>query len=166
MHPPFQPPDLFHLQAAQGWVELGNAVEAGAELRKLGPERGNHPEVLKVRWGICAVKKEWEAAADLAAALVDLEPEVPLGWVHRSYALHELKRTEEARDNLLSAVDKFPASATMRYNLACYECQLGHLAAARAWLEKAFRLGDPAGMKACALDDPDLEPLWAGLRST
>jgi hypothetical protein len=48
----------------------------------------------------------------------------------------------------------------MRYNLACYECQLGRLEQAKGWLEKAFALGDAREMKLAALDDPDLEPLW------
>jgi hypothetical protein len=29
-----EPPDSLHLQAAQGWLELGNHVEADAELDK------------------------------------------------------------------------------------------------------------------------------------
>jgi hypothetical protein len=32
----------------------------------------------------------------------------------------------------------FNDDATIRYNLACYECQLGRLDQARAWLERAF----------------------------
>jgi hypothetical protein len=48
----------------------------------------------------------------------------------------------------------------MRYNLACYACQLGNLKEARQWLEKAFAIGDSKQLKLMALDDPDLEPLW------
>lgn len=61
---------------------------------------------------------------------------------------------------MLAVVDKFPSSATMRYNLACYECQLGRVEQAKVWLEKAFKIGDAKEMKLAALDDPDLEPLW------
>jgi tetratricopeptide (TPR) repeat protein len=71
-----------------------------------------------------------------------------------------VRRTEEARDNLLRVVEKFPEDPIMRYNLACYECQLGRLEQARSWLGKAFELGDPQKMKLMPLDDPDLEPLW------
>jgi hypothetical protein len=63
-------------------------------------------------------------------------------------------------------VDKFPKDATMRYNLACYKCQLGRLDQARAWLEKAFAIGDARKMKLAALDDPDLEPLWKEIGKT
>ena len=80
--------------------------------------------------------------------------------VHRSYCLHELKRSEEARDNLLRVVDKFPEDPIMRYNLACYECQLGRLEQAKNWLQKAYESGDPKKIRSMALEDPDLKPLW------
>ena len=147
-------------------LELGNHIEANEELENITASLRAHPDVLNVRWEIYAAAKKWEAAVDIAAAIVQLDPDDPLGWVHRSYALHELKRTAEARDNLLRVVEKFPISATMRYNLACYECQLGNLDRAKQWLEKAFALGDAKGMKLAALDDPDLQPLWKEISKT
>jgi Flp pilus assembly protein TadD len=122
-----------------------------------------HPDVLNVRWGICAAARQWEAALEIAATLVRLDPEDPLGWVHRSYALHELKRTAEARDNLLRVVDKHRDSPTIRYNLACYECQLGRLELAKKWLEDACRLGNARKIRFAAREDPDLKPLWKEL---
>jgi hypothetical protein len=56
-------------------------------------------------------------------------------------------------------VERFPHDAIMRYNLACYECQLGRLEQAKGWLQKAFKIGDPSKIKLMALNDPDLEPL-------
>jgi|ERR1035437_359842 tetratricopeptide (TPR) repeat protein len=155
-----QPPDSLHLQATQGWLELGNHVEASSELEKISPCKQRHPDVLNVRWEVCAAARNWEAALEIASALIRLDAQDPLGWVHRSYALHELKRTADARDNLLRVVEKFPDNATMRYNLACYECRLGRLDQAKAWLEKAFEIGDAKAMKIAALDDPDLAPIW------
>jgi tetratricopeptide (TPR) repeat protein len=166
MTPKLQRPDTLHLQAAQGWLELGNHVEANEELEQITPQLRSHPAVLEVRWQVYAAARKWEAALDIATALITLDPEDALGWVHRSYALHELKRTAEARDNLLGVVMNFPTSPTMRYNLACYECQLGRLEQAKEWLEQAFKLGDSKKMKLAALDDPDLEPLWASLGGT
>jgi tetratricopeptide (TPR) repeat protein len=160
MIPPIGPPDSLHLLAAQGWLELGDHLEASQELEKITPCRGRRPEVLELRWQISAAAKKWDACLDFAAALIHIDSEDPLGWVHRSCALHELRRTEEARDNLLHVVDNFPLSTTMRYNIACYECQLGRLEQAKNWLQKAFRLGDAKKLKFAALNDPDLEPLW------
>ena len=165
MNTALQPPDTFHIQAAQGWLELGSPAEAKIELEKVSPQFQGHAEVLKVQWGICAAEKQWESALEAASRLVSLEPDDPLGWVHRSYSLHELKRTQEAKDNLLHVVEKFPISATMHYNLACYECQLGNLTEARKWLAKAFRLGNRDQMKLAALGDLDLKPLWQEIGS-
>src|ERR1035438_2514329 len=36
---PLEPPDSLHLQAAQGWLELGNHVEADAELDNIALRR-------------------------------------------------------------------------------------------------------------------------------
>lgn len=113
MVPALDPPDSIHFEVAKGWLELDNHVEADAELDNIAASLRGHPDVLKVRWEIHTAAKKWEAALDIAAAIIQLDPEEPLGWVHSSYALHELKRTAEARDNLMRVVDKFPSNATM-----------------------------------------------------
>ena len=157
--------DQRHLDAAEGWLGLGNHLEADKELEQVMASNRTHPAVLEVRYQVYDKAKKWDAALDIASALVQLAPESPSGWVHRSYCLHELKCTEEARDNLLRVVDKFPDQGIMRYNLACYECQLGRLEQAKNWLEKAFKLGNPKKVKLMALEDPDLEPLWREIGS-
>jgi len=161
-----EPPDSLHLKAAQGWLELGNHIEADAELDEIAPALRIHPDVLEVRWQIYATARKWEACADIAATITRLAPDEPLGWIYRSFALHELKRTQEARDNLLPVVEAFPHEALMRYNLACYECQLGCLQQAKEWLQKAFETSrEPTQLRLMALEDPDLEPLWRGIGS-
>lgn len=72
----------------------------------------------------------------------------------------ELKRTREAYGVLISVVDKFPDEHLMRYNLACYSCQLGNLKEAYQWLEKAIDLAGKKDIRQTALDDCDLELLW------
>lgn len=138
---PLRPPDNPHVRAAEGWLELGNHTEAHAELEKTPPQLRAHPHVLNLRWEIYAAAEQWHPALETASALIQLNPEEPLGWIYRSKALHGLKRTREARDNLLEVVDRFPVSVTVLYDLACYECQTGHLEKARRWMERAFELG-------------------------
>jgi tetratricopeptide (TPR) repeat protein len=153
--------DQRQLTAAEGWLELGNALEANAELENITPQLRSHPSVLKLRWQIYAEEKKWEACIDIAVALTNLDPEDPFGWTYHAYALHALKRTQEAWDNLLAVVDRFPQDWLMRYNLACYACQMGLHEEARGWLERAFLSSDnPVKVKLMALDDPDLQPLW------
>ena len=157
---PLGHPDTFHVQAAHGWLELGNPLEANQELEKIPPALGVHPDVLEVRWQISAKAKEWEACVGLAEGIIALSPDNPFGWIHRSFALHELKRTEEALDNLIRVTKKFAEEPIIPYNLACYACQLGNLKGALSWLKKAFALGHAAQVKLMALSDPDLIPLW------
>jgi tetratricopeptide (TPR) repeat protein len=159
---PLAHPDTHHLQAAHGWIELGNRVEASAELEQITPSLLAHPDVLEVRWLIHERAKDWQTCLDLATAIVLADPDRPFGWIHRSYALHELKQTAKAWDELLPAVKKFPGEWLVRYNLACYTCRLGKLDDARSWLEKAIELGDRQTIKRMALDDPDLQMIWTG----
>lgn len=157
---PLDWPDAHHLTAAQGWLELGNHLEALEELECITPQLRAHPDVLKLRWEIYAQAKHWFAAMNVASGLVRLLPDEVDGWIHRSFALHELKQTMEARDLLLPAEVKFPSHATIPYNLACYEAQLGNLLAAKDYLRQAFALDPSGALKLESLQDPDIEPLW------
>lgn len=149
------------LRAAEGWFELGVSEEAEKELMALGPSAQAHPAVLELRWQMQARAQRWDACVDFARAITIGAPQEVFGWVQLSYALHELKRTQEARDNLLTVVEQFPKDVTMRYNLACYACQLGDMPAALEWLKKSFALGRKKETKQMALQDVDLKPLWA-----
>ncbi len=162
--PALQSPDIHHLSAAEGWLELGNAREAQVELDCISAAAQGRVEVLAVRWGVLAQFKSWEQCVVVAERILELAPREIFGWIHRSYALHELKRTQTARDCLLPAIPLFPKIETIPYNLACYECQLGNLAAARDWFRRALKLHDRADLKARALADPDLKPLWSEIK--
>jgi tetratricopeptide (TPR) repeat protein len=154
-----QPPDSFHLEAAAGWLELGNHLEAHEELACISPKMRAHPYVLEARWKVYAKAKKWEMAADVAQALTIVLPEDSYGWNQWAFSLHELKRTKEAWDVLEPIADQFRNNHVIRYNLACYSCQLGNLKEALRWLEKAIELAGNEDIRTVALDDPDLEPI-------
>jgi tetratricopeptide (TPR) repeat protein len=158
---PLEPPDSIHLNAAEGWLELGNRVEAFEELEQITPEFRVHPDVLEVRWQINAAEKKWDACIDTARDIIKLDPTRASGWIHLAYSTRRAKKggLEEAWAILSGAADNFPKVSIIPYNLACYACQLGNLKEARQWLEKAFALGGSKQLKRMALDDPDLEPL-------
>jgi tetratricopeptide (TPR) repeat protein len=161
---PLTPPD-YHLLAAQGWLELGNYVEANEELEKISPEMGTHPDVLEIRWCIFEHAKKWDACVDIGLAIMKADPHRAFGWIHRSFALHELKRTEEAYNNLAPVAEKFPAIWKIPYNLACYCAQLGRFDEAQEWFKKALLIDDKAVQRA-GIDDPDLKPLWDSMSTT
>lgn len=154
-----EPPDSHFVLAAQGWLELGLPAEAQADLARVAASQHQHPAVLDVRWEICARAKRWDEALSVAETMVVVEPEDPGCWVRRSYALHELRRTQEAWDGLITVLDRFPTVSVIPYNLACYACQMGRREEAWARFRQAMQVGDPAEIKALALRDPDLAPL-------
>lgn len=165
---PLEPPDSHHLSAAIGWLELGNVTEAIAELEKIAPQFQSHPDVLAVQFDIHAAAGKWDAAAEIAGTLTQLEPEQPGTWISLAYATR--RKTgggiPQARAILIQAQRTFSKEQIIAYNLACYDCQLGDLEAAKAWLDKACTLGDARKIKHMARQDPDLEPLWPDLRET
>ena len=88
-------------------MELGNHEEANEELELIDAPLRAHPDVLEVRWLIYQKVENWELCENIASALVKLAPERTTGWIHRSFALHEMKRTQEAYDELKPALDTF-----------------------------------------------------------
>src|SRR5438132_5702035 len=161
------PPDLHHLRAAIGWLELGNATEAGQEIARLSPEALDNPNVLAVRWQICAATQSWEAGRDVAERQVAVAPERVDGWIHRAYAIRRAKDggLQKAWDALLPAAALFPKEPLIPYNLACYAARFGRLDEAWAWLQKAIQAGgDKASVQGLALADDDLQPLWDRIR--
>ena len=160
-----EPPDSHHLQAAQGWIGLGNYLEAKEELERIDHRLHLHPDVLEVRWQIYAHAKEWAECVDVAEASIKLAPERFDGWIHRSFALHEMECTQQALGELLPAADKFPKIWTIPYNLACYCAQLGLLAESNDWLQKAMAIDAPA-VRQAGIHDPDLKPLWDSMKGT
>jgi tetratricopeptide (TPR) repeat protein len=159
----FPYPDNKHLEAAEGWLGLGNWREANEELENITPKLRAHPYVLELRYEIYSAAKKWDGAVEIAGTMARLLPDNPWGHFHLAFSLHELKRTKEAYETLKPVVDKFPKEYLMRYNLACYSCQLGNLEEAERWFEKARDLSGKTDIRQMALDDPDLEPLWTAI---
>jgi Flp pilus assembly protein TadD len=162
-------PDNHHLNAAIGWLTLGNTVEARADLERLTPGHRALPDALAVEWQLLATERRWKDAAKVADRWVEAAPERPEAWIQRSFALHEGGLTQEAWDKLLPAATLFPGIHTIAYNLACYACQLGNLDAARRWLRRSMLIiKDKAKRRmwtSAAQQDRDLEPLWAEIRA-
>jgi len=154
-------PDAHYLAAAVGWLGLGDCVEANAELERIAPELQTHPDVLNVRWAIYAKAEQWDKAAAFANIFRDTHREEPQAWIHLAYATRRQAGggLAPAKDILVKAQQLFPNEPIIPYNLACYDCQLGDLNAARQWLQKACAVGDAKSVIRMAAADPDLAPL-------
>lgn len=158
-------PDSIHLEAAEGWLGLGDIAAAHDELEQISAPLRAHPVVLVTRCEIYGKAGKWDAVATIADTLVKMMPDESSGWIQRSFALHELKCTQEAFDNLLPVAVKFPRVWNIPYNLACYCAQLGRLDECQDWFKKAMAI-DEETVKQQAIDDPDLKPLWDSMGGT
>ena len=146
------------MDAAQGWLGLGDPLSARQELEQIPASLNSHPRVLLVHSELFAATKRWEESSAYAHAALQTAPDLWDGWIKRSYALHEIKRTREAFDLLLPAAKKFPDLWLVPYNLACYSAQLNLLEDAETWFDRALKI-DAKNVKHAAHDDPDLIPL-------
>jgi len=161
-----EPPDRHHLSAAIGWLGLGNWHEAKLELEKITPQNRNAPAVLLIAYDVNAAARDWGQAADIADRMLEIIRDEPGVWLSLAYAVRRKPggSIDQARKILARADQKFPGEPMIAYNLSCYECQLGNLEQARDWLDKAMAHGDAKQMRALALKDADLEPLWQEIR--
>jgi predicted Zn-dependent protease len=159
---PLQPPDSHHLSAAVGWLGLGRHIEANEELQKIAPENAGHPDVLEVLWHIHAKTGQWHFCVEIASAIIKLDAERSFGWIHSAFALHELKRTREAFDQLRPVAERFPNVWTIPYALACYCAHLGRFIESQLWLCKAMAV-DRKNVTRKAITDPELQPLWVSM---
>lgn len=163
---PLEPPDSHHLDAAIGWLGLGCADDARAELANIAPANQQHADVLELRWTICAHEQQWDAALAVACSELNFAPHESSGWLHRAYALRRVSDggLAQAWDALLPAAKMFPEEPIIAYNLACYACQMQQLDIARHWLNRAVAAGQKEAIKKMALADTDLQPLWVEIK--
>jgi tetratricopeptide (TPR) repeat protein len=158
---PLEPPDQQHWQSAVGYAELGMLADANSELEKIDPFCRAAPEVLAVRIAIYHGLQKWELMAEIAKRLVDFQPDDIQWTISLAYATRRAISIQAAKEILLSAESKFPKEAIIKYNLACYCCQLGEIENAKNYLKKVFEIDSTWRLQ--ALDDEDLRPLWDSL---
>jgi len=113
--------------------------------------------VLEMRVLILMKGSRWRDALKVSKQLCAAAPAAPTGFIHAAFCLHELGCTREARELLLEGPAALVKEPTYHYNLACYECVLGNLDVAKAYLEASISMDEK--LRAFAKGDPDLKPL-------
>jgi tetratricopeptide (TPR) repeat protein len=155
---PLEPPELGFYEAACGFLQLGMALDADAELDKIDPFNRAAPEVLALRVEIYRKLEKWELMREIAKRLNEFEPDEVQWIVSYAFATRRAVSIEVAKEILLSSVSRFPKEAVILFNLACYECQLGRIDIAKDYLRRVFDID--SSWRQAALDDEDLRPLW------
>ena len=146
------------LQPYAGYLSLGMYFDANDALESLPTEVKTHRLVLWARLDLLVEMRKWDEGVLLGESLCKLFPDQREFVIRTAYCLHELKRTAEAKNVLLTAPHSHRESAVFNYNLACYETQLGNIDQAKKLLASCFK--KDIEFRAQALVDPDLEPLW------
>lgn len=149
----------WHLSHARGYLELGMVREAAAELDAIPAADADRIEVCALRVAILHETKNWRALRQVAAKLVERQPEEAGWWVSYAFATRRAASLEKARAILLEAEKRHAKEAVIQFNLGCYACQLGDLDEARRRIGRAIGLN--AEFRELAQHDPDLEPLRA-----
>ncbi len=148
------------MQAALGWIELGNVPEAMAELARIPVAQQSLPAVQAGRLDCLIAARHWDDAAELAGVLCESHPEQAGLWLHLAYATRRCTggSIEAAHAVLAPRVEQFPDEWLIPYNVACYLCQMERLPEARAMLQLASELGGEH-VETLAKEDEDLAPL-------
>jgi predicted Zn-dependent protease len=147
--------------AAQGYLELGMVDEALAELLSVPAVESRDPDIIELRLHVLMQARRWPEALATAEDLLRLQPGAVPAYIHGAFALHELKRTAEARDLLLKGPEELRNDPTFHYNIGCYEAVLGNREAALQSLEQSFALDGT--YRDFARRDPDLQLLREAL---
>jgi Flp pilus assembly protein TadD len=145
------------LLEAEGYFELGMMEDSLRVLAQLPPDEQFRPEALALRLVLLMATKSWSSAAEIAACLVEREPQDSGWWVNYAYCVRRAQSVDEAEKILLRATELHPSVAIIRYNLACYACVTGRLQEARERLAQAREID--ASVVPMALQDEDLHAL-------
>ncbi len=142
------------LRAADGYLFFGLPEEALHEVEGAPKAERNQPEVLLARNRVLLHLGRWKEVETLAAKAIAKHPDRDEFTVQRAFALHKLKKGEEAIGVIESAPDWIRRTGILHYNLACYEAQLGDKKTARQCINVAIQMNE--AMRKNAKTDPDL----------
>jgi hypothetical protein len=114
------------LEPFYGYLELEMDSDANDFLEELPNELKSHPLVYSARLDLLMAMARWEDGVILGQSLCKNWPKQNDFWFRTAYCQHELKKTAEAKETLLSAPTGLRDAPLYSYNLACYEAQLGN----------------------------------------
>lgn len=130
------------LESATGWLELGLAEEALAELASLPHEARNQRAALELKLAAQMVSQSWNSAADTARLLCLKAADEPVFFLRAAFCLHETGDTLAACNWLLRGPRTLFEMPISHYNLACYLWTLGDASRARLHLRRAITMDE------------------------
>jgi Flp pilus assembly protein TadD len=147
----------WRLSHARGYLGLGMAEEAAAELAQVPATAAQETEVLELRALVLQEQEQWPALVETARQLVLRRPSEAGWWISWAYATRRSRSLEAAETILLEAERTHAQEATIQFNLGCYACLRGDLTEARRRIGRAVALDK--SFREAAASDPDLARL-------
>src|SRR5438270_11313351 len=124
----------WQLQAACGYAELGMTRESLAELDAIDNRYQSRPEVLQLRLHHLMRKKKWALALRVSQKLCRVAPDAGAGFLHAGFCLHQLGKTAEAKNLLVTGRFALLKEPIDDYNMGSYAALLGNVDDAQAHL--------------------------------
>jgi Flp pilus assembly protein TadD len=109
----------WQLRAACGYAELGMERESIAELNAISPRMQRRPEVLQLRLHHLMRNRKWVRALSVSRTLCQAAPDSGAGYLHAGFCLHQLGKTAEARQLLLTGPVALLKEPIYYYNMGC-----------------------------------------------
>jgi tetratricopeptide (TPR) repeat protein len=134
-------------------------AQAREELAKISAEDRDAPAALDANLAILYASENWQELEEAARTSIQTNPEQIQGWLSLAFAMRRTAGVAVAKETLLAVDHRFgDVTGILHFNLACYHCLLSETDEAIARIRRALKL-DP-NLKALALEDDDLKPLW------
>ena len=102
--------DTRQLEAARGWLGLGDWKSASDELDQITPKMRAHPDVLQMRVEIYCAARRFDLASSVSDGFANVVPCGAQFWYNRAVALCQVGRTREARTAIAICFDLEPDS--------------------------------------------------------
>ena len=157
--------DRMHVHAADCWISVGNLDQARNELAAVASGIGDHPDVLQVRWHLCAQARQWDACEEIARNLTQLAPDRVTGWLQLAQSLRRLNRFKAAAESVRSGLESCGEKPALVLSLACCEARSGRMKRAVECLRQALALaGDWQARNRLlfrAFEETDLDSVWS-----
>jgi predicted Zn-dependent protease len=149
------------MEPAQGFYDLGLFCDAWDALDELPPEDRADPLVVALRLDILLSMNRLVDAVALGTGACRQWPSVGGFFLKTGSALIVLGDHEKAKGLLLAAPPSAQTKAAYWYDLARCQGRTDDVDAARKSLWEC--INRDKGFRARALDDPDLDAVWASL---
>jgi Flp pilus assembly protein TadD len=147
----------WRVRHARGYRELGLTQDAKSELALIAETHRDESDVLAEYATLHQETGAWSQLEEVCRRLAQRHPEDPAWWIMWAYGARRARSLDAAEKVLLEAEVLHAKDATIQFNLGCYACQLGNLAAAQRRVQRAIALD--RAFAELAKSDADLEPL-------